>query len=164
LGLLASVARDEELVVCIDGFASLLRGERGGTNKGALLSALANIRCRLIGIMTPREYEELVADDADMLEHFARVDVPEPDIGTSIKLLRHFSKGLEQKYGIAIEPAAVELAVVLSANYILNEYLPGKALKILSRVCEGIDYERVFSFQIGMKARCSVGYIRAFSP
>ena len=196
LALLASVARHEELVVCIDGFASLLRSERGATNKGALLSALTSwhggemqsaecrvqnepdkvfsFQCsdfssgapaatdhgprttdthggfakesqsptravpflpRLIGIMTPREYEELVADDVDMLEHFARVDVPEPDVGTSIKLLRHFSKGLEQKYGIAIEPAAVELAVVLSANYILNEYLPGKALKILSRVC-----------------------------
>jgi len=42
LALLASVAGQEKLVVCIDAFASLLRGERGGTNKGALLSALTS--------------------------------------------------------------------------------------------------------------------------
>jgi ATP-dependent Clp protease ATP-binding subunit ClpA len=43
---------------------------------------------------------------------------------------------------VTIEEKSIERAVVLSADYILNERLPTKAIKILRRVCEDIDYER----------------------
>jgi ATP-dependent Clp protease ATP-binding subunit ClpC len=146
--ILAHVAQRSEIIACFDGFANLMRSDRGRSNKGLLLAALARSSFRMLGRLTSAEYEELVADDADMLEFFQRVDIAEPSLDTAQKLLRHFAVGLQQKYRVAIDADAVDRAVVLSANYILNERLPGKAVRILHRVCEDIDYERT---QLGAK-------------
>ena len=129
-------------VLAIDGLAALLRGERGGGNKAVFLSEVARSRCQVIGLLTPREYEDLIADDPDYAEFFGRVEVPEPDVDTALRLMEHFAGGLSAKFDVAIEPEAVRQSVILSANYVLNDQLPGKALKILQRVCEDIDYER----------------------
>lgn len=140
--LLAQVGPRPELVVCLDGLAALLRTDRGATNKAVLWSFLAQARCRLIGLMTPRDYEDLLSDDPDGPEFFARATVEEPDAETALRLLRHFALGLEQRFRVALDEAAVRQAVTLSANYILNDHLPAKALRILHRVCEDVDYER----------------------
>jgi ATP-dependent Clp protease ATP-binding subunit ClpA len=142
VALLNHVAGQPELVLCIDGLPCLLRSERPDGNKAVLLSALAQARCRIIGLLTPREYEVLVADDPDFAESFTRVEADEPDPETALKLLRHFAVGLEQQFGVAIDDQAVRQAVTLSANYILNDQLPAKALKLLHRACEDLDYER----------------------
>ena len=90
--------------------------------------------------MTPHDCEELVSDDPDMQEFFTPVEVHEPDVSTATRLLTHFAAGLGEQLQVTIQPEAVRQAVVLSANYILNERLPGKALKILHRVCEDIEF------------------------
>ena len=144
-GILQYVARHPALVVCIDNVAGLLRGRGGEDLRLLLLSVLARTKFQLVGLVTPREYEALTADQPDMQEFFNRVDVDEPDVETACKLLNHFAKGLEQRFELRIEPEAVRQAVQLGANYIFNEQLPGKALKILHRCCETADYEREVS-------------------
>ncbi|MBL8799296.1 MAG: ATP-dependent Clp protease ATP-binding subunit [Planctomycetia bacterium] len=139
--ILTQAAARPELVVCLDGFASLLRAERGDP-RAALFSVLSRARCQVIGLLTPREFEELAADDPDFAEFFTRVDVEEPDTELALKILRHFAHGLQHKYRLSIDDEAVRQAVVLSANYILNDHLPAKALKLLHRVCEDFDFER----------------------
>lgn len=140
--ILDQVANHPDLIVCVDGLAALLHSDRAGGNKAVLLSALAHARCQFLGLLTPREFEECFSDDPELGDFFARVDVEEPDPDVALKLLRHFALGLEQKFGVTIDQEAVRQAVVLSANYILNDQLPAKALKILDRVCEDIDYEK----------------------
>jgi ATP-dependent Clp protease ATP-binding subunit ClpA len=140
--LLAHTLDCPELIVCLDGFASLLRSERPAGNRATLLAGLSCARCQFLGLLTPREYEELIADDRELTEFFARVEVAEPDPSLALKLLRHYAAGLEERFRVAIDGEAVRQAVVLSANYILNDQLPAKALKILHRVCEDLDYAR----------------------
>src|SRR5262249_30494808 len=96
--ILAQVGDAADLIVCIDGFSSLLRAEGPATNKAVLLAALSRARCRLIALLIPREFEELVSDDSDFAEFFARVEAAEPDIDVALKLLAHFAAGLEGKY------------------------------------------------------------------
>jgi ATP-dependent Clp protease ATP-binding subunit ClpA len=140
--LLGQVVDQSELVVCISGLLSLLRGERVASNKPILLAALSHARCRLIALLTPREFDELISDDSDFAEFFSRVDVQEPEPGVAAKLLRHLAHGLEEKFGVTIAPDAVQHVVTLSANYILNDQLPAKAVTLLERACEEIDYVR----------------------
>jgi ATP-dependent Clp protease ATP-binding subunit ClpA len=140
--ILAHLAGHAELVVCLDGFPSLLRAERGGNNKEILLAGVAQARCQFIGLLTPRDYEQFVSDDPDYGEFFARVEVREPDVDVALNILRHFAAGLEHRYGVSIDPEAIRQAVLLSANYILYDQLPAKALKLLHSACEEIDYER----------------------
>jgi len=140
--ILAHVADRPDLVVSLDGLAGLLRTDRGPGNKLVLLAALAHAHCRVLGLLTPREYEEFFTDDPDLHDHFQRVDVEEPDPEVAQQMLRHLSTGLEQRYRATIDAEAVRQAVLLSANYILNDQLPAKALKLLHRACEDLDYER----------------------
>lgn len=140
-GILSAVAERDDLVVCLEGLAGLLRGERGG-NRPLLLSFLPRLRCRLIALLTPREFEDHLAGDDEVGESFSRIEVPEPDPAAALALMRHFSGGLEAKFGLTIEPDAVRSAVTLTSEYVLNDRLPGKALKVLHRVCEDADYER----------------------
>lgn len=143
--LLAEVQHRPELIVCLEGCRSLLAGDRLFGNRALLLSILAHARCQLIGLLTPRDYEECFAEDPDSAEFFSRVDVEEPNLEVSLKILHHLARGLEQHFAVAIDAQAVRQAVVLSANYILNQQLPAKAVRILHRVCEDIDYERAGS-------------------
>jgi ATP-dependent Clp protease ATP-binding subunit ClpA len=140
--LLAHLAGHPEVVACLDGLAALLRGERGTSNKPVLLAALAHARCQLIGLVTPHDYEELIADDPDYADFFSRVDVEEPNPEVALRLLRHFARGLEDRFGVIVDDEAVRQAVLLSAGYILNDQLPAKALRLLHRACEDLDYER----------------------
>jgi ATP-dependent Clp protease ATP-binding subunit ClpA len=142
IAILNQVGERRELVVAIDGLASLLRSERGNSNKAVLFAGLARLRCRIIGLLTPHECGELIADDPDFCDFFGTVEVDEPQHDTAVKLLRHFARGLEHRFQVVIDDEAVREAVSLSTTYILNDQLPAKALKILHDACEEIDFER----------------------
>jgi len=141
--ILAYVANRQDLIICFDGFPQILRGERLASNKATLLYGLCRAHCRVVGMLTPRDYEEFIADDPDYAEFFVRIDVPEPEVDVAIRLLDHFAGGLGQRFGIAIDSEAVRQAILLSSNFILNDQLPAKAMKVLVRACENKEYERV---------------------
>jgi ATP-dependent Clp protease ATP-binding subunit ClpC len=141
-GVLSHLAPHPHLVACLDGLAGLVNPAQGGSNAPVLFAALAQARCHLIGLLTPREYDTLAADDPEFAEFFTRVDVPEPDTATAMRLLAHFAAGLGERYRLTVDSEAVRQAVTLTANYILNDQLPAKALRVLVRGCEELDYER----------------------
>jgi ATP-dependent Clp protease ATP-binding subunit ClpA len=141
-GILTYVASRTDLILCLDGLGSLLRAESGGNNKIILRGALKENRINLIGVLSSWDFEDLLSSDHEMLEFFTRVNVEEPKKEDAIDIVKKAAIELEQEYKLTIEERAIERAVVLSADYILNERLPTKAIKILRRVCEDIDYER----------------------
>jgi ATP-dependent Clp protease ATP-binding subunit ClpC len=142
LAILHFVAQFQDIILCIEGLATLLRGDRGEAHKQLLLSYLADARIRIIGILTPRDYEDLAADDPDYTEFFSRIDVPEPDVPTAIKLVTHFAQSLAHRYTLDIDASAINAAVRLTADYILSDKLPSKAIRVLRSLCEDFDYER----------------------
>jgi ATP-dependent Clp protease ATP-binding subunit ClpA len=140
--ILAHLASRPDLVACVEGLATLLRGEHGQDYRLFLVSILAKAPFQLVALVTPHEYEELTSDSPEMLEFFSRVDVEEPEMVVALKLLRHYALGLEASYSVRITDEAVRQAALLSANYLLNDQLPAKAIKVLARCCEDLDYER----------------------
>lgn len=141
LAILSQVAEHRELVVCVVGFATLMRG-RQGSNREALLSALGFVQCQLVGFLSNHEYEDLFAGDAEAAEFFTRIDVPEPSPETAQGVLLNYAAALEDRYGLRISAEVVRLATTLCANYILHEKLPGKARRVLQRICETLDFDR----------------------
>lgn len=143
LGALLSAAADTDaLVVCVDGFAALLRDQPPGELRSLTLSALARANCRIVGILSPREYEELLADDADSRDLFSAVHLHEPQGSIVVELVGQAARGLERQYRVAIDDNAVRRSVALSDSYILHERLPFKAIKILRSVCDDVEYDR----------------------
>lgn len=141
-GIFADLATQDHRLLCIDGLPALLREQGDIDGRPRLLSALSCSSSRIIGLLTPRECEEYFASDPDTMEFFSIVELQEPEIPVAIKLLRHFADGMEEIYSVRIVDRAVERAVVLSSNYILNERLPYKALRILEAECEEISFDR----------------------
>lgn len=132
----------DQIIACVDGLTNLLR-DRGFTDNRAILrSHLARARCRIIGILSPHEYEEQIAIDPELNEQFSIVRLDEPQPATACKLVRHYAAGLEVQYRVRISDEAVERAVALSASYILHERLPYKAVKVLRSICDDLEYDR----------------------
>ncbi|MDA8378930.1 MAG: AAA family ATPase [Planctomycetia bacterium] len=130
-------------IFCLDGYANVLRAAgRSEVLRTMLLAALTDTPARVVGVLAPTEFESLCAGDAEIIENFSLVELPEPEPATARRLVRHFAAGLETHYRVRIEDEAIDRAVVLSDQYILNERLPYKAVKILQGSCEDLDYDR----------------------
>ncbi len=131
-----------DFVVCLDGLGSLLRVAGGTTNKALLRAALRYPKRRIIGVMSQWDFDELLASDAGILEVCTQVQVPEPDELTALEITRRAAARLESEFSCRISAAALERSVALSSRYIWNQCLPTKAIRVLERVCEDLDYER----------------------
>ena len=140
--VLEHVCPHPDLVVCFDGLHGLLLPSQRESNRPVLLSALARARCHLVATLTPREFDDLAPDDPEFAEFFSVVQAPEPDTDTALRLMSHFARGLSGRYKVPVEPEAVRQSVCLTANYVLNDQLPAKALKALTAACEAADYDR----------------------
>jgi ATP-dependent Clp protease ATP-binding subunit ClpA len=140
--IISQVGGRTDLVLCIDGLGPLLRAESGANHKTLLRSALKDQRIHLVGVMESHDYEDLVSADHAMLEFLTRIDVTEPDRPAATAIAGQCATVLAEEFGVTIDRAAVERAVAISADSILNERLPAKAVKVLRRACEDLDYER----------------------
>jgi hypothetical protein len=132
---------EHDWVIALDGLPHLLIPGQPG-NKDVLTAGLRKARCRVVAILTPRECDDLTADDPDFADLFSRVDVPEPCVEAAVRLVRRFADGMEHRFGVVVDDEIVRQAVVLSAHYILNDQLPAKAVRILHRVCEDLAFDR----------------------
>lgn len=140
--LLASISGRTDIILCLDGFAGLLRAENGANNKVLLRAALSEQTSQLIGVMADQEFDDMLASDPEIMGFFTRVKVAEPDRDAALRIVRHVAREMEKSFRLTIANQAVDKAVILSSNYILNERLPSKAIRILERCCEDLDFER----------------------
>jgi ATP-dependent Clp protease ATP-binding subunit ClpA len=140
IALLQLIGGDPSLVVFLPGFASCLRGARG-VHSDVLLAGLGAIQCQLIPILTQAEYEETMAGYAEFEEYFTRLEFPEPNQETAARIVESYAESLQNQFGFAISAEMVKLTVTLASNYVLNERLPGKARRILKRVCQDTAFE-----------------------
>ena len=140
--ILRELGTRSDAVICLDGFQSLLRNGDGTNNCGLLLSLLQRVRCRVIGCLTPHSFEEFFATLSGATETFSTVLLHEPNLGVSQRIVACCAEGLKQRFHLEFDDKLIRMATVLSSNYILNERLPSKALRLLGRICEDIEYDR----------------------
>ena len=109
----------------------------GSTSGGALDAcnllkpALARGSVRCIGSTTFKEYNQTIEKDRALARRFQKIDVMEPSIEDSIKILRGLKPYYEEHHQVRFLPAAIEAAVELSARYIHDRKLPDKAIDVI---------------------------------
>lgn len=136
------IENTDESILCLEGLGRLLRNTERHLARINFRSILEAMRSRSLIIISPREYEDFIAGDQELQEHFSSVFLPEPDITTARKIIERFAQGLEVQYDIHITPEALDRAVILSDCYVLHERLPAKALKVLHSICDDVHYDR----------------------
>ena len=109
----------------------------GSTSGGALDAcnllkpALARGSLKCIGSTTFKEYNQTIEKDRALARRFQKIDVMEPSIEDSIKILRGLKPYYEEHHHVRFLPAAIEAAVELSQRYIHDRKLPDKAIDVI---------------------------------
>ncbi len=109
----------------------------GSTAGGALDAcnllkpSLARGTLRCMGSTTFKEYNQTIEKDRALARRFQKIDVYEPTIEDSIKILRGLKPYYEEHHKVRYLPAAIEAAVELSARYIHDRKLPDKAIDVI---------------------------------
>src|SRR5687767_2863363 len=112
----------------------------GATSGGAmdasnlLKPALSGGTIRCIGSTTYKEFRNHFEKDRALLRRFQKIDVNEPTIEDTIKILAGLRTAFEDHHHVKYTPDAIKSAVELSARYINDRKLPDKAIDVIDEV------------------------------
>ena len=112
----------------------------GATSGGAmdasnlLKPALSGGTIRCIGSTTYKEFRNHFEKDRALLRRFQKIDVNEPTIEDTIKILAGLRSAFEGHHNVKYTPDAIKSAVELSARYINDRKLPDKAIDVIDEV------------------------------
>ncbi len=109
----------------------------GSTSGGAmdasnlLKPALSNGTIRCVGSTTYKEFRNHFEKDRALLRRFQKIDVKEPSIDDTIKILAGLRSAFEDHHKVKYTNPAIKTAVELSARYINDRKLPDKAIDVI---------------------------------
>ncbi|WP_068091973.1 ATP-dependent Clp protease ATP-binding subunit ClpA [Novosphingobium rosa] len=112
----------------------------GATSGGAmdasnlLKPALSGGTIRCIGSTTYKEFRNHFEKDRALLRRFQKIDVNEPSIEDTIKILKGLRTAFEDHHKVKYTAEAIKTAVELSARYINDRKLPDKAIDVIDEV------------------------------
>src|ERR671923_2395508 len=109
----------------------------GATSGGAmdasnlLKPALASGTIRCMGSTTYKEYRNYFEKDRALVRRFQKIDVNEPTVEDSVKILRGLKPYYERHHKVRYTSEALRAAVELSHRYIGDRKLPDKAIDVI---------------------------------
>ena len=127
-----------EAVLFIDEIHTVIGA--GATSGGAmdasnlLKPALSSGSIRCIGSTTYKEFRNHFEKDRALLRRFQKIDVNEPTVEDTIKILKGLRTAFEDHHKVKYTPEAIKTAVELSARYINDRKLPDKAIDVIDEV------------------------------
>ncbi|QFY04465.1 AAA domain-containing protein [Lactobacillus amylolyticus] len=128
----------------------------GGMDAGNIIKpALARGELQLVGATTIKEYREIEKDSA-LARRFQPVEVKEPSIDETIRILKGIQKRYEDYHHVKYTDKAIEAATKLSARYIQDRFLPDKAIDLLDEAGSRMNLTIPYIDQDKMKERIKV--------
>ena len=112
----------------------------GATSGGAmdasnlLKPALSSGAIRCVGSTTYKEFRNHFEKDRALLRRFQKIDVNEPTVEDTIKIIAGLRSSFEGHHNVRYTPDAIKSAVELSARYIHDRKLPDKAIDVIDEV------------------------------
>lgn len=134
-GLLDEIKKHENPIVYIDEIHNIVGA---GTNDGDALDGsgllkgyLLDGKIKFIGATTFDEYKKIFEKDKALSRRFQRIEVKEPSMDETIKILGGLKKKFEEFHNVNYTKKALQCAVTLSHKYINDKFLPDKAIDII---------------------------------
>ena len=109
----------------------------GATSGGAmdasnlLKPALQGGKLRCMGSTTYKEFRQHFEKDRALARRFQKIDVNEPSVADSVKILKGLKPYFEEHHRIKYTADAIKSAVELAARYITDRKLPDKAIDVI---------------------------------
>ena len=143
--VLKELAQDDgQNIVFIDELHTMVGAGKaeGAMDAGNMLKpALARGELHCIGATTLDEYRKYIEKDAALERRFQKVLVNEPDVESTIAILRGLQERYEIHHGVEITDPAIVAAAELSHRYITDRFLPDKAIDLIDEAGARIRME-----------------------
>ena len=143
--VLAEVQKAEgDIILFIDEMHTLVgAGKADGAMDASnmLKPALARGELHCIGATTLDEYKKHIEKDPALERRFQPVFVDEPDVESTIAILRGLKERYELHHGVRIQDSALVAAATLSHRYIADRFLPDKAIDLMDEAASRLRIE-----------------------
>ena len=96
-----------------------------------LKPALAKNGLRFVGSTTYKEFRGIFEKDRALSRRFQKVEVMEPSVDETIKILKGLKSRFEDHHNIKYTENSLKAAAELSSRYINDRYLPDKAIDVI---------------------------------
>lgn len=114
----------------------------GAMDAGNILKPmLARGELHCIGATTLDEYRKHIEKDAALERRFQTILVDQPGIDNTISILRGLKERYEVHHGVRIKDSALVSAAVLSSRYIVDRFLPDKAIDLMDEAAAKLRTE-----------------------
>jgi len=130
-----SLKSKKKVILFIDEIHTIVGA--GATSSGSmdasniLKPVLAGGDLRCIGSSTYEEYKNHFEKDRALSRRFEKIEISEPDIPETVKILRGLKSYYEEYHEITYTEKALKSAVELSAKFLNDRYLPDKAIDVI---------------------------------
>ncbi|WP_105168121.1 ATP-dependent Clp protease ATP-binding subunit ClpA [Pseudoalteromonas sp. T1lg23B] len=92
---------------------------------------LSSGQLRCMGSTTYTEFKNIFEKDRALVRRFQKIDVVEPSVADTTKILYGLKERYEEHHGIRYTQKALRAAAELSAKYINERHLPDKAIDVI---------------------------------
>jgi ATP-dependent Clp protease ATP-binding subunit ClpC len=117
-----------------------------------LKPALSRGEIQVLGATTIDEYRKHIEKDAALERRFNPVFVEEPDVETTVEMLRGLRKRYEDHHALTINDNAITAAAQLSHRYINDRFLPDKAIDLIDEAGAKLRID-IYSMPEGLKEK-----------
>ncbi len=137
-----------DIILFIDEIHTLVGA---GAAEGAIDAAsilkpmLARGELQTIGATTLDEYRKHVEKDAALERRFQPIQVPEPEIGQTIEILKGLRDRYEAFHRVTITDEAIVAAAQMADRYISDRFLPDKAIDLIDEAGARLRIRRMTS-------------------
>jgi ATP-dependent Clp protease ATP-binding subunit ClpA len=134
-GVIAELQKKPKAILFIDEIHTIVGA--GATSSGSmdasniLKPVLASGEVRCIGSSTFEEFKNHFEKDRALSRRFEKIEIMEPPLAESIKILKGLRSRYEEHHGIVYTDSALKAATELSVKYLRDRYLPDKAIDVI---------------------------------
>ncbi len=134
-GVIQGVKKTPNSILFIDEIHTIVgAGATTGSSMDAsnlLKPGLASGELRCIGSTTFQDYKQTFDRDHALARRFQKIEIHEPSVEDTVKILRGLKKVYEEHHGVVFTPRSLRAAAELSAKHINDRQLPDKAIDVL---------------------------------
>ncbi len=134
-GVLKQLKQQPGAVLFIDEIHTIIGA---GSASGGVMDAsnlikpmLANGELKCIGSTTYAEYRSVFEKDHALARRFQKIDIEEPNVDETVDILKGLKSRFEEHHDVKYSNNALRAAVELSQRYILDRFLPDKAIDVI---------------------------------